>query len=70
MVRSNQRGCASGAAGIMLPKPEGYNFVIWALVVGAAFLAFGRNRVLTRVVLFATALIVVGAVIWWVVSSL
>ncbi len=54
----------------MLPKPEGYNFVIWTLVVGAAFLAFGRNRALTGLVLFATVVIVVGAVIWWIVSYL
>jgi hypothetical protein len=54
----------------MLPKPEGYNFVIWTLVVGAAFLAFGRNRFLGRIVLVATVLIVVGAAIWWFVSYL
>jgi hypothetical protein len=54
----------------MLPKPEGYSFVMWTLVVGAAFLMFGRNRFLGRLVLFATLLIVVGAVIWWVFSYL
>jgi hypothetical protein len=54
----------------MLPRPEGYTFVMWTLVVGAAFLAFGRNRVLGRFVLFATLLIVVGAVLWWVLSYL
>ncbi len=54
----------------MLPKPEGYNFVIWMLVVGAAFLAFGRKGILARIVLVATVLIVVGAVIWWFVSYL
>ena len=54
----------------MLPKPEGYNFVIWTLVVGAAFIAFGGNRFLGRIVLFATVLIVVGAMIWWFVSYL
>lgn len=56
--------------GIMLPKPEGFNFVMWTLVVGAAFLAFGRNRSVGRLVLFATVLILVGAVIWWAVSYL
>ncbi len=54
----------------MLPKPEGFNFVIWTLVVGAAFFAFGRNRAVGRLVLFATVLIFVGAVIWWVVAYL
>jgi len=55
---------------MMLPKPEGLNFVIWTLVAGAAFIAFGRNRALGRLVLFATVLIVVGVVIWWAVSYL
>jgi hypothetical protein len=54
----------------MLPKPEGFNFVIWTLVVGAAFLAFGRNRAIGRLILLATVLIVVGAVVWWLVSYL
>jgi hypothetical protein len=54
----------------MLPKPEGYNFVVWTLVVSAAFLAFSRNRALTRVVLFFALAVFVGAVIWWVVSFL
>jgi hypothetical protein len=56
--------------GTMLPKPEGYNFIIWSLVVGAAFLAFGGNRSLGRLVLFATFLIVIGVMIWWFVSFL
>jgi hypothetical protein len=56
--------------GIMLPKPEGYNFVVWTLVVSAAFLAFSRNRALSRVVLFFALAVFVGAVIWWVVSFL
>ena len=43
---------------------------MWTLVVGAAFLVFSRNRFLSRLVLFATVAIVVGAVIWWVVSYL
>jgi hypothetical protein len=55
---------------MMLPKPEGLNFVIWTLVAGAAFIAFGRNHAHGRLVLLATVLIVVGAVIWWVVSYL
>ena len=55
---------------MMLLKPEGLNFVIWTLVAGAAFIAFGRNRALGRLVLFATVLIVVGVVIWWAVSYL
>jgi hypothetical protein len=54
----------------MLPKPEGFNFVVWTLVVGAAFLAFGRNRALGRLVLFATVLILVSAVVWWAVLYL
>jgi hypothetical protein len=54
----------------MLPKPEGYNFVVWTLVVSAVFLAFGRNRVLGRIVLLCALAILVGAVIWWAVSSL
>jgi hypothetical protein len=54
----------------MLPKPEGYNFVVWALVVSATFIAFSRNRALSRVVLFFALAIVAGAVIWWVVSFL
>jgi hypothetical protein len=55
---------------IMLPKPEGLNFVIWTLVVGAMAIAFGRNRSITRLVLFAIALVVVSAVIWWLVAYL
>ena len=54
----------------MLPKPEGYNFVVWALVVSATFIAFIRNRGLSRVVLLFALALVVGAVIWWVVSFL
>jgi hypothetical protein len=54
----------------MLPKPEGYNFVVWTLVVSAAFIAFGRNRAIGRVVLFCALAIFVGAVIWWAVSFL
>jgi hypothetical protein len=54
----------------MLPKPEGYSFVVWTLVVSAAFIAFSRNRVLSRVVLFFALAIVVGAVIWWLAAFL
>jgi hypothetical protein len=55
---------------MMLPKPEGYNFVVWALVVGAAFIAFGRNRALGRVILYGALAIFVGVIIWWAVSFL
>jgi uncharacterized membrane protein YccC len=54
----------------MLPKPEGYSFVLWALVVSAVFIAFGRNRALSRIVLFVALATVAGAVIWWVISVL
>jgi hypothetical protein len=63
-------GVREQRCGIMLPKPEGYNFVVWALVVSATFIAFSRNRALSRVVLFFALALVVGAVIWWVVSFL
>jgi hypothetical protein len=55
---------------MMLPKPEGFNFVIWALVVAGTFVAFSRSRAVGRNVLLATILVVVGAVIWWLVSYL
>jgi hypothetical protein len=54
----------------MLPKPEGYNFVVWTLVVSAVVLAFSRNRVLSRVVVFFALAVFVGVVIWWVISFL
>jgi len=54
----------------MLPKPEGYNFVVWTLVVSAVFLVFNRNRALGRIVLFFAMAILVGAIIWWAGSFL